>query len=279
MMPFDLSATITNERQLMDVATHCVNEFWAEVAQQPQSSYPLIQLDGGDFPDQGYCGARLLSVQDTARNIVAKFYTKNILGQPKIVLKAALELELALLLLKQMPNSFRFNYQRTISPLIPVTGAAVHVIRQIVWGIEKTLQRHAATGLLIERQHAHLQTLFYFHQLQPSEKEGADYHKRQPHDWVHALYLSQKSSLFLPLNLLQDSALSSGLVSYWWDCHSFFSRSDRNLFERLAAVPTRRSTGVSKVPRENRYEDQVVAMFKLLPAIKPAAGAFSRQMS
>ena len=279
MIPLDLSATIANERQLMDVATHCVNEFWVEVAQQPHSSYPLIQLDGGAFPDQGYCGARLLAVQDTARHIVVKFRTNNILGQPEIVLKAALEQELALLLLKQVPKSFNFNYQRTIAPLIPVTGAAVHIIRHIVWGIEQTLQRYAATRFLIDRQQAHPQALFYFHQLQPSEKEGADYRKRQPHDWVHALYLAQKSSLFLPLSLLQDSGLSPGLISYWWDCHSFLSRSDRNLLERLAAVPTQRPAGDPRAPREYRFEDQVVAMFKLLPAIHPAIGAFSRQVS
>jgi hypothetical protein len=279
MKSFDLSATIRGEPQLMDVATRCVNGFWAEVAQQPQSTHPRIQLDGGAFPHHGHCGVRLLSVQDTARSFVIELYTKKILGQPKIVLKAALELELALLLLKLMPNSFRFNYQRTIAPLIPVTGAAVHLIRHIVWGIEKTLQYCAATRFLIDRQHAHPQALFYFHLLQPSVKEAADYHTRQPHDWVHAIYLSQKCSLFLPLRLLQDCGLSPGLVSYWWDCHSFFSRKDRNLLERLAAVPTRRLAGVTGTPRENRYADQVVALFKLLLAINPAADAFSRQVS
>ena len=264
-MPFDESATITDERQLKDVAAHCVKAFWSEVARQPQPSYTIAQAGSSDFPAPGYCGTRLLSVQNSARNMAFKFCTKNILGLPKVVLEAALELELALLLLKQMRESFRFNYQRRIAPLVPVTGAAVHIIRNMVWEIEKALKRHAATRFLIDRQRARPQLLFYYHQLQPSEKEKSDYHKRQPHDWVHALFLCQKSSLFLPLSLLQNSGLSPALDSYWWDCHNFFSPSDRNLLEQLAAVPTHRQTGATTPSRENRFEDHVVTMFKLLP--------------
>jgi hypothetical protein len=265
MMPFDENATITNERQLKDVASHCVKAFWSEVARQPQPSYTIAQAGCSDFPAPGYCGARLLSVQNTARNMAFKFCTKNILGQPKVVLEAALELELALLMLKQMRERFRFNYQRRIAPLIPVTGAAVHIIRNMVWEIEKALQRHAATRFLIDRQRARPQLLFYYHQLQPSSKEKSDYRKRQPHDWVHSLYLCQKSTLFLPLRLMQNSGLSPALDSYWWNCHNFFSSRDRNVLEQLAAVPTHQHIGATTPPRENRYADQVVAMFRLLP--------------
>ena len=264
-MSFDENATITDERQLKEVATRCVKAFWSEVARQPQPSYTIAQAGCNDFPASDYCGARLLSVQNSTRNMAFKFCTKNILGQPNVVLEAALELEMALLMLRQMRESFRFNYQRRIAPLIPVTGAAVHIIRHMVWEIEKALQRYAATRFLIDRQRARPQLLFYYHQLQPSAKEKSDYHKRQPHDWVHSLYLCQKSSLFLPLRLLQSSGLSPVLDSYWWDCHYFFSSIDRNLLEQLAAVPTHRQTGATTPPRENRFEDQVVAMFKLLP--------------
>lgn len=265
MIPFDDSATISDERQLKDVATRCVKAFWLEVARQPQPSYTIAQAGCSDFPAPGYCGARILSVQNNAHNMAFKFYTENILGQPKVVLEAALELELALLLLKQKRESFLFNYQRRIAPLIPVTGAAVHIIRHMVWEIEKALQRHAATRFLIDCQRARPQLLFYYHLLQPSSKEESDYRKRQPHDWMHALYLCQKSSLFLPLSLLQKSGFSPVLDSYWWNCHNFFSSSDRVLLEQLAAVPTHHQTDATTPPRENRYEDHVVAMFKLLP--------------
>lgn len=264
-MPLEENATIADERQLKDVVNHCVQAFWSEVARQPQPSYTIAQAGCSDFPAPGYCGARFLSVQNTARNMSFKFCTQNILGQPIVVLEAALELELALLLLKQIQGNFRFNYQRRIAPLIPVTGAAVHIVRNMVWEIEKALKRHAATRFLIDHQRARPQLLFYFHQLQPSEKEKSDYHKRQPHDWVHSLYLCQKSSLFLPVSLLQNSGLSPVLDSYWWDCHNYFSSNDRNLLEQLAAVPAHRQSGATTPPRENRFEDQVVAMFKLLP--------------
>lgn len=265
MMPFNQSTTIVDERQLKDVASHCVKAFWSEVARQPQPSYTIAQAGCSDFSSSGYCGARLLSVRNTARNLAFKFCTENILGQPKVVLEAALELELALLMLKQRRESFRFNYQRRIAPLIPVTGAAVHIIRHMVWEIEKALQRHAATRFLIDRHRSQPQLLFYYHQLQPSPKEKSDYRKRQHHDWVHSIYLCQKSTLFLPLSLLQNSGLSPALDSYWWDCHNFFSPRDRHLLEQLAAVPIHHQTGVTTSPRGNRYEDQVVAMFKHLP--------------
>lgn len=264
MVPLDESVTITSEQQLEDVATRCINEFWSEIARQPQPPYSFAQTYESVIPQQGYRGIRLLSIQNTARHVTFKFCTNNILGQPEVIFRAALELELALLLLKQAPDRFSFNYQRRIAPLIPVTGAAVHIIRNIVWEIEKALQRHAATQFLIDRQHARRQLLFYYHQLRPSEKEKSDYFKRRFHDWVHALYLAQKSSLFLPLSLLQHCGLSPGLKSFWWDCHGYYSQTDRNLLEHLAAVPTNQ-TGASTPLREKRYEDHVVAMFKLLP--------------
>jgi len=267
MIPFDENATITDERQLRDVATHCVEEFWSEVARQPQPSYTFSQAGCSDFPASDYCGARLLSIQNTARNMAFKFCTENILGQPRVVLEAALELELALLMLKQRRESFRFNFQRRIAPLIPVTGAAVHIIRHMVWEIEKALQRHAATRFLIDSQRARPQLLFYYHQLQPSEKEKSDYRKRQPHDWVHSLYLCQKGTLFLPLSLMQNSGLSPALDSYWWDCHNFFSPRDRNVLIQLAAVPTHRQSAVTKPLHQNQYENHIVAMFKHLPLL------------
>ena len=265
MMTCDENATIADEQHLRDVAARCVRSFWSEVARQPQPSYTIAQAGCSDFPAPGYCGARLLSVQNTARNMAFKFCTKNIIGQPKVVLEAALELELALVMLKRRKENFRFNYQRRIAPLIPVTGAAVHIIRHMVWEIEKALQRHAATRLLIDRRRDRPQLLFYYHQLHPSAKEKSDYRKRQPHDWVHSLYLCQKSSLFLPLNLLQNSGSSPVLGSYWWDCHDFFSPRDRNVLEQLAAVPAHHQTDGTTSPPESRYEDHVVAMFKHLP--------------
>lgn len=263
-MPLDENVIITSEQQLDEVATRCVNEFWSEIARQPPPPYTLTRTYDSVSLPQGYRGLLLLSIQNTTRHMDFKFCTNHILGQPEVIFRAALELELALLLLKQAPDRFSFNYQRRIAPLIPVTGAAVHIIRNIVWGIEKALQRHAATRFLIDRQHARRQLLFYYHQLRPSEKEKSDYFKRRSHDWVHALYLAMKSSLFLPLSLLQRCGLSPGLESFWWDCHGFFSQTDRNLLEDLAAVPSNQ-TGAGTALRENRYEDHIVAMFKLLP--------------
>jgi len=231
------------------------------LAQQPHPSYGVKQIDGGAFPDQGYCGSRFLAIQNTTRNIDVRLCTKNIIGQPKVVLKAALDLELALLLLKQTHHSFSFNYQRRTVPLLPIVGAAVHIIRHIVWEIEKALQRYAAT-------------LFYYHLLQPSEEEAADYYKRQPHDWVHSLYLCQKSSFFLALSLLQDAGLCPGMDSFWWDCHRFFSQKDCDLHEQLAEVLSRRLSGDTVPLKEMIFEDQVVGLFKLLPACPVAHSRF-----
>ncbi len=264
MIPIDEGAPITSERQIKDVADRCVSAFWSEVARQPGIPHTLSPIDSSDSPPQGYGGKQLLSVHPETRSLTFRYRTKNILGQPEVVFKAALELEMALLLLRQVPKRFNFNYQRRITPLVHVTGAAVHIIRNIVWEIENALQRHAATQYLIERRHARHQLLFYYHQLQPSEKEKADYKKRRPHDWVHALYLAQKSCLFLPLSLLQKSGLSPGLASYWWDCHEYFSRSDRGLLEQLAAVLTHQAAE-SPLAYGHRYEDQVVALFNVLP--------------
>ncbi len=264
MIPFGEEALIASERQIKHVADHCINAFWSKVARHPRIPHTLSPSDTGEPPPQGYRGARFLSVQSKASSVSFQYCTKNILGHPEVVFKAALEMELALLMLKQVPERFRFNYQRRITPLMPVTGAAVHIIRNIVWEIENALQRHAATQYLIERRHARNQLLFYYHQLQPSETEKSDYEKRRHHDWVHALYLAQKSCLFLPLRLLQNSGLSPGLEPYWWDCHDYFSRKDRGLLEQLAAVPTH-PAAASPPSYGHRYEDQVVAFFNVLP--------------
>lgn len=255
---------MTSEQQINAVADRCLGAFWSKVARQPRIPHTLSPIRDSAGPAQDYRGARLLTTQLRTRSVTVQYCKKNILGQPEVVLKAALQLELALLLLKQVPKRFSFNYHRRITPLVPVTGAAVHIIRNIVWEIESALQRHAATQYLIERRHAQDQLLFYYHQLQPSEKEKADYNKRRLHDWMHALYLAQKSYLFLSLSLLQNSGLSPGLAAYWWDCHDYFSPRDRGLLEQLAAVPTHHGAATPS-SYAHQYEDQVVALFNLLP--------------
>lgn len=96
------------------------------------------------------------------RHLTLHLFADVLVGLPRIVLQGAMDLELSLYTLRMHPRGLRFNFSRSILPLLPVSGMGVQIIRHLVLQIEDGVKRQLATQRLMNGRHGQAQ-LFLFH--------------------------------------------------------------------------------------------------------------------
>ncbi len=166
--------------------------------------------------------------------------SEELVGRPASILEGGLAMELAaMLLLQQHPEDFRLNFEREILPMFNLSGSAVQFLRRLVMYLETGLRRLQAVRLVIDKGYGGYLLYYYFSIFQPSDQDHRHYKKIIPHQWMRAMYLARKASVWMPLTILDELDISSGLQEFWWDCHTYLMPEDHQLLVDLAAIPGR----------------------------------------
>jgi hypothetical protein len=207
-------------------------------------SKPVIKLkiwDKSGFPsgeDEGLHPPVALLLPDG--NPMLYLRSVELVGRPASILEGGLAMELAaMILLQQHPENFRLNFEREILPMFNLSGSAVQFLRRLVMHLETGLRRLQAARLVIDKGYGSHLLYYYFSIFQPSDQDQRHYKKIIPHQWMRAMYLARKVAVWMPLTILDELDISSGLQEFWWDCHTYLMPEDHQLLVDLAAIPSR----------------------------------------
>lgn len=180
--------------------------------------------------------------------------TGDLTGRPASVLEGGLAMELAGLSLHGQTERFRLNFEKVILPLFNVSGSAVQFLRRLTMHLENGLKRYRAVRVVVDAGYGSHLVYYFYHILQPSDEDRRNYGNMRSHHWIRAMYLAQKTSVFLPLTRLDEAGIGSGMGAFWRSCHDFLAPEDHRLIADLAIIP--RSMG------DRPFADQVTAMVR-----------------
>ncbi len=106
---------------------------------------------------------------------------------------------------------FKFNFSRSILPLMPVSGLGLQILRHLVLQIEEGLKRKMATRQLVDGRHGPAQIVYLFHQIAPPADEALACRRMADHAWMRALFLSRKFKEYAAVDLVAEKEGSPAL--------------------------------------------------------------------
>jgi hypothetical protein len=116
---------------------------------------------------------------------------------------------------------FKFNFSRSILPLMPVSGLGLQILRHLVLQIEEGLKRKMATRQLVDGRHGPAQIVYLFHQIAPPADEALACRRMADHAWMRALFLRRKFKEYAAVDLVAEKEGSPALRQFWWDCNGY----------------------------------------------------------
>jgi hypothetical protein len=255
----DLQERLKDRDDVLDWARRFCDQFpWPEsVASPPAVTFLASSRAAPPDSDYGECVPALLSSEiHERRRITLHLYAETLVGLPRPVLQGALDLELALHAMRMAPGGLKFNFSRSILPLMPVSGLGLQVLRHLVLQIEDGLKRKMATRQLVDGRHGPAQLVYLFHQIAPPAAEALAYRRMADHAWMRALFLSRKFKEYAAVDFVAAKNGAPALRQFWWDCNSYFSSRDQLALDKLARL--------SAETTENNYAHQIVEMFEIV---------------
>lgn len=183
--------------------------------------------------------------------------SEDFIGIPTGALQGWLELEIVYAMIKADTNSYRFNFQRHIFPLMPLSGSALYFIRELVEHLSRALKRLEATKIITKMDRGLPQLYYYFHTINPTAEDKDLYKKLMPHNWSRASHLCRKVSEYIALSYLTDRGVgfSHSLLSDWQKQYGY-SKKDQTFIEDLVFVGDHY--------QDRKFSFRLVEMFKLL---------------
>jgi len=240
-LPFD-APLIPNVQALDSQAHDFIDTFLALTGSTVSSAIQLtIRNDPGHPGDEDAAMRPPVVLRTLAGAPSLHLRACELVGRPSSVMEGGLALELAGMVLQNQPNRFRINFEREILPMFNVSGSAVQFFRRLVMHLETGLKRFAAAQLVIENGYGGHLFYYYYHTFQPSEEDRQHYHQLVPRRWMRAMYLAQKNAVWMPLTLLDEMGIASGLRELWRRCHDYLRPEDHQLLVELADIPRRMS--------------------------------------
>jgi hypothetical protein len=255
----DLQERLKDRDDVLDWARRFCDRFpWPEsVGSPPAVTFLASSRAAPRDSDYGECvPAQVSSEIHGRRRITLHLHSETLVGIPRTVLQGALDLELALHAMRMAPGGLKFNFSRTILPLMPVSGLGLQIVRQLVLHIEDGVKRLMATRQLVEGRHGTIQIAYLFHQIVPPAGEGPAYLRMTDHSWMRALFLARKFKEYAAVDLVAEKEGSPALRKFWWDCNGYLAPGDRKILNRLA--------GLAAETDAQTYAPRIVAMFQVL---------------
>jgi hypothetical protein len=250
---------IENTQSLETLAHRFINIFFDLTGPSLPPTIKLKIRNGTDPPDDEDAAMHPPVVLRTPNGLpVLYLRSQELVGRPASVMEGGLAMELAVMVLQQEPGNFRLNFEREILPMFNVSGSAVQFLRRLVMHLETGLKRFKAVQLVIDAGYGGHLFYYYYHTFQLSDEDRQHYDKLVPRQWMRAMYLAQKSTIWMPLTLLDEAGIASGLRELWRDCHAYLVPEDHRLLTEIADIP-RRMTG-------EPFATQTAAMSKKIMA-------------
>ena len=132
-----------------------------------------------------------------------------------------------------------FNFSRQILPLFPVTGSAVHLVRQIVERLKNGLEAFLTIRWIASIGLGEEQVSLFSYRLKIQEEGMETYQLAIPYSWIRAACLSGFLRHFLAITCLDGQNVSAAreLKIQWWSRHAHLLREDQALLEEMALMP------------------------------------------
>ena len=256
MFPPSETPGIENTRMLKTHARHFIEAFPDRAGLAMQKGVEIIIRNGKNRHPEEEDAAMWPPVVIRYPNDEPVLYLRSgdLLDRPASVLEGGLAMELAGLGLHRQPEHFRLDFERKILPLFNVSGSAVQFLRRLTMHLECGLKRFRAVPIVTGAGYGSHLIYYYYHTIRPSDEDRRNYDNMIPHKWIRAMYLAQKTAVFLPLPRLDETGIASGMGAFWRACHDYLAPEDHHLITELADIPK---------SLENRpFSDQVAAMIR-----------------
>jgi hypothetical protein len=247
---------LTTSNEIEQYTVHAIDEFLQHVP--PSNCLPVkwTFIKKTDYPHSA-SNNQSIHVVKLNGTLHLSICSEDFIDIPAGALQGWLELEIVYAMIKADTNSYRFNFQRQIFPLMPLSGSALYFIRELVEHLSRALKRLEATKIITKMDRGLPQLYYYFHTINPTAEDKDLYKKFMPHNWSRASHLCRKLSEYIALSYLTDRGVgfSHSLLSGWQKQYGY-SKKDQTFIEDLVFVADH---------YQNReFSFRLVEMFKLL---------------
>jgi hypothetical protein len=192
--------------------------------------------------------------------------SKDLLLIPLGALQGWLELKIVHAMIEADTNSYRFNFQNQIRPLMRLAGGSLYFIRELVEHLSRALKRRETTKIISQMDRGLPQVYYYFYTINPTAEDRELYKKLMPHNWSRASHLCGKLGNYIALSYLADQGVgfSRSLLSDWPKQYGY-TQKDQSFMEDMVSI--------SDYYQDREFSFQLVEMFKLLRETLLVAGS------
>ena len=247
---------LATSKEIEQHTVHAIDEFLQHV---PPSDCPPVEWTFIKKTDYHRSANNNQSIHVVKLNgtLHLSICSEDFIGITAGALQGWLELEIAYAMIKADTNSYRFNFQRQIFPLMPLSGSALYFIRELVEHLSRALKRLEATKIITKMNRGLPQLYYYFYTINPTNEDKDLYNKIMPHNWSRASHLCRKLSEYIALSYLSDRGVgfSHSLFSDWQKQHGY-SEKDQAFMKDLVFVADHY--------QDREFSFRLVEMFKLL---------------
>ena len=138
---------LTTSNEIEQQAIHIIREFLHHAAAPncPPVEWTFIKKADSLGLRQGAVNGQSIKVVERNGTLHLSICSEDFIFIPAGALQGWLELEIVYAMIKADTNSYRFNFQRQIFPLMPLSGSALYFIRELVEHLSRALKRLEAT--------------------------------------------------------------------------------------------------------------------------------------
>jgi hypothetical protein len=260
MIPPDSYGPIETMEELKVQSQRTVEAFGEKKLIYPPLDVTLVHYETKEDygTDRNRLAAGPIFTQKQGNAFVIHICLELLSGISRIGLQGWLEHEMAYCSLLCHPECYECNFKKEIFPLMPVTGSAESVMREITECLEKGLRHYLAAQTLLKMDRGVAQVHFYLYKLAPNPDDPIKFKKAERFLWVRALMLCRKLADYMPVYLLVKEKLdmSRELHAFWWKIHDYLPSKDREILKTLGDEPA------GQDPKQ--YSKMIIKMFKLI---------------